>query len=72
MPAFNEASRIEASVSAALAIPGVDEVVVIDDGSADQTGDLAAKAGAVVIRLTKNAGKGRGPERRADEGEMLS
>ena len=58
MPAFNEASRIEASVSAALAIPGVDEVVVIDDGSADQTGDLAAKAGAVVIRLTKNAGKG--------------
>ena len=58
MPAFNEASSIEASVSAALAIPGVDEVVVIDDGSADQTGDLAAKAGAVVIRLTKNAGKG--------------
>lgn len=58
MPAFNEASRIGASVSAALAIPQVDEVIVIDDGSLDGTGDLAEKAGAKVLRLGRNVGKG--------------
>jgi glycosyltransferase involved in cell wall biosynthesis len=58
MPALNEEARIEASVSAALAIPQVDEVIVIDDGSVDETGDLAAKAGAEVIRLQRNLGKG--------------
>ncbi|NMB16280.1 MAG: glycosyltransferase family 2 protein, partial [Firmicutes bacterium] len=58
MPAFNEASRVGASVSAALAIPQVDEVIVIDDGSLDETGDLAEKAGAKVLRLGRNVGKG--------------
>ena len=33
-------------------------VVVVDDGSADETGGLAARAGALVIRHDRNAGKG--------------
>jgi glycosyltransferase involved in cell wall biosynthesis len=33
-------------------------VIVVDDGSTDQTGELAAKAGAEVIRQTVTRGKG--------------
>ena len=58
IPAYNEADRIEDTVKAALAMPGVDEVVVIDDGSDDDTAALASEAGARVIELDENAGKG--------------
>jgi glycosyltransferase involved in cell wall biosynthesis len=36
----------------------VPRVLVVDDGSADATGDLAARAGAEVLRLPQNGGKG--------------
>ena len=36
----------------------VPEVVVVDDGSTDATGQEAARSGANVIRLTRNGGKG--------------
>src|SRR5262245_28329836 len=36
----------------------VRRVVVIDDGSPDRTGPEAAKAGAEVVRLAENSGKG--------------
>lgn len=58
MPAFNEAERIAASVRAAAGIPGVDEVVVADDGSTDGTAEIAGDAGARVVRLERNVGKG--------------
>lgn len=58
MPAYCEAERIAASVNAARTIPGVTKVVVVDDGSTDATADLAEQAGAEVLRLTVNAGKG--------------
>lgn len=57
VPAFNEAARIAATVGGALAIPGVDLVVVVDDGSADDTARLAAEAGATVVRHSRNRGK---------------
>ena len=58
MPAYNEADLIGDTVEAALKMPGIDEVVVIDDGSADDTASVAADAGARVIELAENAGKG--------------
>lgn len=58
MPAFMEAERIDASVRAARMMPGVMRVVVIDDGSTDDTATLAAQAGAEVLRLPVNGGKG--------------
>src|SRR5690349_17842338 len=35
----------------------VDEVIVIDDGSTDETAELAEAAGAQVIRQPRNQGK---------------
>ena len=36
----------------------VPRVVVVDDGSTDRTGEEAARAGAEVVRLAENGGKG--------------
>ncbi len=58
IPALNEEETITETVKAALAIPRVVRVVVIDDGSTDQTVELAEKAGALVIESSKNLGKG--------------
>jgi glycosyltransferase involved in cell wall biosynthesis len=56
--AHDEAERIAETVAAARSIPGVGRVVVVDDGSEDDTADLAAEAGAKVVRLQFNVGKG--------------
>ncbi len=58
MPAHNEAGRIAASVAAARSVNSVNRVVVIDDGSRDDTPALAASAGAEVVSLPINIGKG--------------
>ena len=55
IPAFEEGPRIAPVVAAALRhLP----VVVVDDGSADDTAVVAATAGATVLRQDPNAGKG--------------
>lgn len=58
IPAHDEADRITATVTAVLAIAGVTRVLVIDDASRDATADLAEAAGAEVLRLESNLGKG--------------
>ena len=55
--AKDEAARIVTTVSAARRIAGVDLVIVVDDGSSDATGRLAADAGAVVLSHPRNRGK---------------
>ena len=62
VPARNEADRIGATVAGLRAIPGVEEVVVVDDGSTDATASEALAAGAVVLRIPHPAGKGRALE----------
>lgn len=59
IPAHDEAARIAETVRAARAIPGVTRVFVVDDASSDDTGPRAKAAGAEVLRLLKNVGKGR-------------
>jgi glycosyltransferase involved in cell wall biosynthesis len=59
VPAKDEADRIAATVRAAATIPGVDLVVVVDDGSTDDTSRVAREAGADVVRHDRNHGKGR-------------
>ena len=58
IPAHDEAERIDATVRAALEVQGIDRVLVIDDASSDETVALAGAAGAEVIALPENLGKG--------------
>jgi glycosyltransferase involved in cell wall biosynthesis len=59
IPAHNEARTIADVVrGCAATTPGVVEVIVVDDGSADDTATFAKLAGAKVVRLEKNLGKG--------------
>lgn len=57
VPAFNEQHTIQHTVRALYSIPKINQVVVIDDGSTDQTGLRAFQAGARVLRLHTNRGK---------------
>jgi glycosyltransferase involved in cell wall biosynthesis len=56
VPAFNEVRSISRVVTGAAA--SVARVLVVDDGSTDGTGEAAAAAGAEVMRLDRNSGKG--------------
>lgn len=58
IPARDEADRIAATVEAARQLPGVDLVVVVDDGSGDSTARAAEEAGALVVRHDATRGKG--------------
>jgi glycosyltransferase involved in cell wall biosynthesis len=57
VPAKDEAEAITATVTALLAMPRVAAVVVVDDGSTDGTGELAALAGGDVVRHARSRGK---------------
>jgi len=56
IPAFRAQASI-AGVVRAVKAQGF-SVVVVDDGSSDRTAELAAEAGAEVVRLERNVGKG--------------
>jgi glycosyltransferase involved in cell wall biosynthesis len=58
IPAMNEADAIGGVVAELLAAAPWHEVIVIDDGSSDETAVLAEQAGAVVIRHPYNKGNG--------------
>ncbi|CAB49488.1 glycosyltransferase family 2 protein [Pyrococcus abyssi] len=56
IPAYNEEKRIGKVLAE---IPEfVNEVIVVDDGSKDNTADVAKRFGVRVIRLPENRGKG--------------
>jgi len=54
IPAYNEEQTIGDVIQEALKY--VDEVLVVDDGSTDRTGDVAQRSGAKVIKHDKNMG----------------
>ncbi len=57
IPAYNEADNIARVVKVFASMKECDEVIVVDDGSTDQTSEHAIQAGARVIKQ-KNQGKG--------------
>lgn len=58
IPAYNEEKFIEKTINSMKAIPLIDEIIVVDDGSKDKTAEKARDTGVKVISLTKNCGKG--------------
>jgi glycosyltransferase involved in cell wall biosynthesis len=58
IPAFNEAASIGTVVHDLSSAAGWQEILVVDDGSTDETGERAAAAGARVIRHPYNKGNG--------------
>lgn len=57
VPAKDEADLVAATVTALLSLDDIDLVVVVDDGSSDATGTIAAASGAIVVRHPINRGK---------------
>jgi glycosyltransferase involved in cell wall biosynthesis len=58
MPAFNEEEAVGDVVREVFAVAPGASVLVVDDGSSDATADVAAAAGAKVLRLPINLGVG--------------
>ncbi len=58
VPAKDRADSIAPTVAALHGLARVDRVLVVDDGSSDDTADRAQAAGAEVLRLDRNRGKG--------------
>ncbi len=58
VPAYRSQDRVGDTVRALLSLDDVDSVIVIDDGSDDDTAVVARRAGATLVQLPANRGKG--------------
>uniref|UniRef100_UPI00389002D1 glycosyltransferase family 2 protein n=1 Tax=Methanobrevibacter sp. TaxID=66852 RepID=UPI00389002D1 len=56
IPAYNEEKALADVIEATLRY--VDKVIIVDDGSVDNTAEIALSAGAELIRHETNLGKG--------------
>ena len=61
MPAYNEASKIKNTLENIYSIEEIDEIIVVDDGSSDNTSEIVSSIESKKIKffkLEKNKGKG--------------
>lgn len=76
MPAFNEVERIEKTLTPLLELEDISEIIVVDDGSTDQTPLVVSKLPKVkLISLGQNYGKGKalaiGTEEAIKHGDII-
>ncbi len=73
LPAKNEAGAIQQTVKAIRQLNRVDEIIVVNDGSSDDTGQIAEQAGAKVITHPYSKGNGAAIKTgaRAATGEII-
>ena len=58
IPAYNEGKRIASVLDIVIGHPLISEVIVVDDGSSDDTRDVVARYSSIkLIALEKNGGK---------------
>lgn len=59
IPAYNEEKRIAGVIKPLASFRFIKKIVVVDDGSADRTAEVAAEAGAdLILTHSENMGKG--------------
>jgi len=58
VPVYNEADRIMDTIKGLKKVQLIDEILVIDDGSTDDTGEIVKKLDVKLITLANNRGKG--------------
>ena len=58
IPAYNESANLAITLRTLKKVPIIKDILVIDDGSWDDTGDIALKEGVTLLSLDKNQGKG--------------
>lgn len=63
VPAFNEGERIGAVLSILTTFPHFDEIIVIDDGSVDNTQEVAESFDVRYLKNAENRGKGYSMDR---------
>jgi polyisoprenyl-phosphate glycosyltransferase len=59
VPAYNEEATLTEVPSVLKSTPGIDEILVVSDGSTDGTVEIARGMGMRTIHLRQNQGKGR-------------
>ena len=67
IPAYNESATVLDVIRVAEKHPLIDEVIVVDDGSRDETAAVARGTSAKVISLSPNQGKGSAMDRGVKE-----
>lgn len=58
IPAYNEEKTITSVILPLIKMPEISEIIVVSDGSVDDTAEMARNAGAIVVESEINIGKG--------------
>lgn len=71
IPAFNEA-KVIADVISKIKQEGFNKIIVVDDGSLDETFEVASKTGVTVLKHLINRGKGAATQTGLDAAKLLN